>query len=146
MEIIPEKIVDVNKDIENHQIGCIYDKALAKLKIKLGDLAIHSKSMSLIIKYVLEIIEATPIKGSKQKDMALKLMRAVIVDLSDGEDKRVLTQLLDDGTISDLIELVIDATKGKLDVNVAVKIASGCFTSFIPYVVKKVKLLKKKER
>ena len=77
MEIIPEKIVDVNKDIENHQIGCIYDKALAKLKIKLGDLAIHSKSMSLIIKYVLEIIEATPIKGSKQKDMALKLMRAV---------------------------------------------------------------------
>ena len=76
--------------------------------------------------------------------MALKLMRAVIVDLTDGEDEKVLTKLLDDGTVSNLIELVIDATKGKLDVNVAVVVVSGCLSRFGPYVVKKVKQLRGK--
>lgn len=124
--------------------GIIYDDALLRLKDRMKDLAIRSTSLPLIIKYVIEIFERTPIKGTEKKTMALKLMRAIIVDLTDGEDEKILTQLLDDGTISNLIELVIDATKGKLDVNVAVKIAYGCFSKFVPYVVKKVRQLRGK--
>jgi hypothetical protein len=122
----------------------IYDDGLVRLKDKVSDLAIRSTSMPLIIKYVIEIFEGTPITGTEKKTMSLKLIRAIIVDLTEGEDEKILTLLLDDGTISNLIELVIDATKGKLDVNVAVKIASGCFTNFIPYVVKKVRQLRGK--
>jgi|TARA_B110000259_G_scaffold106092_1_gene121706 hypothetical protein len=125
--------------------GIIYDDALVRLKNRLTDLAIKSTTMPLIIKYVIEIIEGTQIKGSEKKTMALKLMRTIIVDLTDGEDEEVLTRLLDDGTISDLIELVIDASKGKLDVNVAVKVVAGCFTKFVPYVVKKFKKLRGKD-
>jgi hypothetical protein len=122
----------------------IYEDALVRLKDKVTDLVIRSTSMPLIIKYVIEIFEGTPITGREKKTMSLKLIRAIIVDLTEGEDERILTLLLDDGTISDLIELVIDATKGKLDVNVAVKIACGCFTNFIPYVFKKVRQLRGK--
>ncbi|AET73228.1 hypothetical protein PGAG_00339 [Phaeocystis globosa virus 12T] len=143
MDGATNSVVEFNKDIEI-VAGVIYDGALEQLKEKVGDLAIHSTSLPLIIKYVIEIIEGTPIKGPAQKDMALKLMRAVIVDLTDGEDEKVLTKLLDDGTVSNLIELVIDATKGKLDVNVAVVVVSGCLSRFGPYVVKKVKQLRGK--
>jgi hypothetical protein len=122
----------------------IYDDAWLKLKDRMGDLAIHSTSMPLIIKYVIEILEGTHIKGKDKKTMALKLMKSIIVDLTNGDDEKILTQLLDDGTISDLIDLVIDATKGKLDVNVAVKIAYGCYSTFVPYVVKKVRQLRSK--
>jgi hypothetical protein len=126
------------------EVNNIYESALEKLKLKVVDVAIHSSSMPLIIKYAMEVVEATPIKGAEQKEMALKLTRAVIVDITDGEDETVLTKLFDDGTISNIIELVVDATKGKLDVNAAVEIASGCLTSFIPYVLRKIKTLRKK--
>ncbi len=48
----------------------------------------------------MELVEETPLKGSEQKEMALKLIRALIVDLTEGEDERVLIQLLDDGTLT----------------------------------------------
>ena len=134
-------VVNYNKDIEIIS-DVIYDNTLEKLKVKVGDLAIGSTSLPLIIKYVIEIIEDTSIKGPAQKDMALKLMRAVIVDLTNGEDEKILTKLLDDGTVSNLIELVIDATKGKLDVNVATVVVSGCLSRYVPYIVKKVKQLR----
>jgi len=148
MAVASERVVEVVaiKEAVERDIGIvagvIYDGALEKLKAKVMGVAIRSTSMPLIIKYVIEIIEGTPIKGPAQKDMALKLMRAVIVDLTDGEDEKILTKLLDDGTVSNLIELVIDATKGKLDVNVAVVVVSGCLTRFVPYVLKKVKQIR----
>jgi hypothetical protein len=114
----------------------IYNNALLGLKDRVADLVINSTSLPLIIKYVIEIIEVTDLKGRDKKIMALKLMSSIIVDLTNEEDKKILTPLLDDGIISDLIELVIDATKGKLDVNVAVKIASGCFSKFIHMLLK----------
>ena len=82
----------------------------------------------------MELVEETPLKGSEQKEMALKLIRALIVDLTDGEDERVLIQLMDDGTIGNMIDLIVDATRGRLNVNSAVKVTTGCLNRCIPYL------------
>ena len=88
----------------------------------------------------MESIEETPIKGAEQKEMALKLIRALVVDFTDGEDEKVLVQLLDDGTISNMIDLIVDATRGKLNINTIATVGSGCFNSCIPYLFSTKKL------
>ena len=81
----------------------------------------------------MEAIEKTPIKGAEQKEMALKLIRALIVDLTENNDEEVLLKLLDDGTIGNMIDLIVDATRGKLDINTVAQVSSGCFKHCIPY-------------
>lgn len=112
----------------------VYETTLAKLKVKVSAITIRSSTLHLIIKYVMELVEQTPLKGSEQKEMALKLIRALIVDLTDAEDERVLLQLLDDGTIGNMIDLIVDATKGRLDINTAVKVTTGCLNRCVPYL------------
>lgn len=116
-------------DIQN-----IYKKTLAKLKVKVSAISIRSSTLHLIIKYVMELVEQTPLKGSEQKEMALKLIKELIVDLTEGEDERVLLQLLNDGTIGNMIDLIVDATKGRLDINTALQVTTGCLNRCLPYL------------
>ena len=116
-------------DIQN-----VYETTLAKLKVKVSAITIRSSTLHLIIKYVMELVEQTPLKGSEQKEMALKLIRALIVDFTDAEDERVLLQLLDNGTIGNMIDLIVDATRGRLDINTAVQVTTGCLNRCLPYL------------
>ena len=116
-------------DIQN-----VYETTLAKLKVKVSAITIRSSTLHLIIKYVMELVEQTPLKGSEQKEMALKLIRALIVDFTDADDERVLLQLLDDGTIGNMIDLIVDATRGRLDINTAVQVTTGCLNRCLPYL------------
>ena len=116
-------------DIQN-----VYETTLAKLKVKVSAISIRSSTLHLIIKYVMELVEQTPLKGSEQKEMALKLIRALIVDFTDAEDERVLLQLLDDGTIGNMIDLIVDATRGRLDINTTVQVTTGCLNRCLPYL------------
>lgn len=116
-------------DIQN-----VYETTLAKLKVKVSAITIRSSTLHLIIKYVMELVEQTPLKGSEQKEMALKLIRALIIDFTDAEDERVLLQLLDDGTIGNMIDLIVDATRGRLDINTAVQVTTGYLNRCLPYL------------
>ena len=115
-------------------IDNLYESTLEKLKMKVSVINIRSSTLHLIIKYVMELIEKTPLKGSEQKEMALKLIKALIVDLTDKEDEAVLLKLLEDGTIANMIDLIVDATKGRLDINKSVKLVVGCLHRCIPYL------------
>ena len=122
----------------------MYDKTLSTLKDKISAISIRSSTLHLLIKYVMETIEETPLKGAEQKEMALKLIREIVIDFTENEDEQVLLQLLDNGTISNMIDLIVDATKGKLNINTIINVSSGCINSCIPYFfsTKKTKKLK----
>lgn len=133
MEPATDTIVLTDSTKPKSDIQNLYEATLAKLKVKVSAITIRSSTLHLIIKYVMELVEQTPLKGSEQKEMALKLIRALIVDLTDGEDERVLIQILDDGTIGNMIDLIVDATRGRLNVNTAVQVTTGCLNRCIPY-------------
>ena len=115
----------------------IYDNTLIIVKEKLSNITIRASTIHLIIKYVMETVEKTPIKGTEQKDLALRLIRALIVDLTDKEDEKVLLKLLDDGTISNMIDLIVDATRGRLNINRVVTVSSKLITTCIPFLCRK---------
>ena len=135
-----EKISVTNKKKEKAKakakinVPGIYDSILETLKEKVSVITIRPNTIHLVIKYVMELIEESPIKGVEQKELALKLIRALIIDLTEGEDELVLLKLLDDNTIGNMIDLIVDASKGKLDINTAAKVTSGCIKHCVPYL------------
>ena len=87
----------------------------------------------------MEEVEKTPIKGPEQKEIALNLIKALIIDLTENEDEKVLLDLLNDGTIGNLIDLIVDVSKGKININKISKVSFGCFKRCYPYLCKSKK-------
>ena len=128
------EIQNVNlKALNKPNMSSLYENTLTILKEKVSNISLRASTLHLIIKYVMEQVEHTPLKGSEQKELALKLIKALIIDLTDREDEALLLQLLENGAIGNMIDLIVDATRGKLDINTLAQVGSGCFNSCIPY-------------
>ena len=121
----------------------LYDSTLEQIKFLLNSTNLNILNLHTIIKTIIEIVEETPIKGSEQKTFAIKILREIIDEKTIGEEEAILLLLIDNGTIGNLIDLIIDASKGKLNINALVKTTSGCLSDCVPYTLRK-KLNKKK--
>ena len=114
-------------------VAALAGNCLAELKAKLGEAGVKKSTVALIIRYTMEVVEKTPLKGAAQKDFALRLIGDLVAELPDGDEKAFLSDMIASGGIADTIDLVVSATKGDLDVNKVAKVAatsclSGCLS------------------
>ena len=130
--VVEIKNID-DESVNKPNVSSLYENSLIILKEKISNISVRTTTLHLIIKYVMEYVEYTTLKGSEQKELALKLIRALIIDLTENDDETVLLQLLDNGTIGNMIDLIVDATHGKLDINILTNVGSGCLDSCMPY-------------
>jgi len=141
---IPQKNVIKEEKGKNE----LYDNTLEKVRYLLDATNLNILNLHIIIKSVMEIIEATPIKGSEQKNFAIKILREIIDEKVTGEEEAILLLLIDNGTLGNLIDLVVDASKGKLNINAVTETTTGCLGSCLPYLLiknkKKIKNIKEK--
>ena len=118
----------MNKELIN------VDNYLKIVKTILKGTPINVTSIHLIIRTVMEVVEGTPVKGSEQKTLALKILRQLFVDFTDDDLESTLINLLDNGAIGNLIDLIVDASKGKTDINKIVDTTATCCKFWIPRV------------
>ena len=135
----------VNKVIENKEeiIDKATDKVFETLLEKAKEVGVKKSTLALIIKFVMEAVEDTPVKGSEQKDYALRLIRSLVLELAEGDDKEYLLIALDSGSVADTIDLIVAATRGELNVNMVVETAT---TSCLPCVMGIVSKRSRKEK
>jgi hypothetical protein len=79
-------------------------------------------NINTLINYAIELSEKEKISGKEKRDFALKLIESAIAVLPDDTDalklnKEFLLTSYHNGNIADIIELVVDASKGKLNIN-----------------------------
>jgi len=111
-----------------------YDECLKKLKIKISELnlEITPGSITTIIKLAMEVVEASKLKGEAQKKLVTKIVRKVVVDAPIADEKeKLLLDMIDQGVVGNVIELVVSASKGEVDINAVVQVAVGCCASFL---------------
>ena len=132
---VNEVIVEINgnSDIINKTL---YNNCLNKIKNKLSILEIHLNNIHLLIKYVMETIEETELKGIDQKKIALAIIQDIISEIKNEDEKKILLELLHNNTISNIIDLIVDATKGKINVNNISLVAGNCIEKCLKQMMK----------
>lgn len=110
------------------------DNYLEIVKNILKGTPINVTSIHLIIRTVMEVVEGTPVKGSEQKTLALKILRQLFIDFTDDDIESTLISLLDSGAIGNLIDLVVDASKGKTNINKIIDTTATCCKFWIPRI------------
>jgi len=104
-----------------------FDNCMKELKTKLVGVEVSVENFMVIVRFSMEVVEVTQLKGSVQKELAVSLVRTVVVEapISDNKEK-LLLDMIDQGVLGNTVDLVVDASRGKLDVNTVIKVATGC--------------------
>ncbi len=125
---------DKKEEVGKLLIAAAFDASLRKLNGELAsrDIVITSKTITTVIQISMEIVEATALKGEEQKKLVEKLVTKSVKDAPITEEKRkLLLSMIDEGIVGDVIDLVVSATKGELDVNAIEQVAVGCCLSVL---------------
>ena len=105
----------------------VFEMALTMLKDKTDGTEINASSVIKIMRTAMEVVETTKVKGKEQKDLAVKLVRQVVVDAPITDDKeKLLLDMIDNNILGDTIDLLIQASKGELDINKILEGSAGC--------------------
>ena len=122
------------EEVSNILVAAAYDAALLKLQstLKERNIEVSSKTITQIVKIAMEIVEATKLKGKEQKVLVERIVRKIVTDSPLEESKKsIVISMLDEGIVGDVIDLVVSATKGELDINSVEKVATGCCLAFL---------------
>ena len=65
----------------------------------------------------MEIVEASQVKGNEQKTVEKIVRQVVVIAPISDEKEKLLLDMIDEGVVGEVIELVVSATKGELNVN-----------------------------
>ena len=118
------------------------DNYLKIVKTILKGTPINVTSIHLIIRTVMEVVEGTQVKGSEQKTLALKILRQLFIDFTDDDLESTLIGLLDSGSIGNLIDLIVDISKGKTNINKVIDTTYTCCKFWMPLVNSRLRVRK----
>mgnify|MGYP001175935577 CR=1 FL=1 len=118
----------------NLPIAESYEHCLSKVKKIMEDekVEVTVSTIIYIVKLTIEVLEESKVKGSDKKNIATKVVRKLIVDapISDEKEKLCL-DMVDQGIVSNVIDLVVSASKGELNINAIGGTASACCAAFL---------------
>jgi len=136
--VVTNKAKDLAGDVAEEVVDELFDQCHQHLKIKIGDLEINFANIMTIVKFSMEVVEASKAKGSRQKTLVILLVKQIVKDAPITDDKeKFLLDMIDNGVLSHTIDLVIDASKGNLNINSVGKCAKGVGTSCFSACFKK---------
>ena len=109
----------------------LFINTLINVKKNMENVGLNLNTIHIVIKYVMEATEKTPLKGKEQKAFALRIIKELIDNVPDSnEHKKTLLAMYENDSISNTIELIVSASKGELGINNITQIGS-CLWSCI---------------
>jgi hypothetical protein len=103
-------------------------------QVKENNLSISPEMIMRLLRLAMVVVDKTNESGSKKKEFVINLLKEVVMKSNDisPEDKLQALHLIMGNIVSDSIDFLIDASKGKFDVNkienIAQEVAVSCFT------------------
>ena len=100
-------------------------------KHEIETLNVTPGNISQVLSLAMKVAEKSEAKGEDQKYLAKELVRKVVSQLEEGDEKTLLLSMIDNNILEDMIETIVLASKGKLPINQIVKKAKrSCYDFF----------------
>tara|TARA_A100001011_G_C14317247_1_gene848567 strand:- start:3638 stop:4195 length:558 start_codon:yes stop_codon:yes gene_type:complete len=132
---IAEIAVDVGaavaENVGEDLINMAGDKVFEQLEKKAKEVGIKRNTLTVLLRFTMEAIEDTPIKGIEQRDYAIKLLKALVESQAEDPERAILLNVIDSGILEDTIDLIVSASRGELKLNQVGEAAVSCCLSFL---------------
>ena len=115
----------------------IFKKAKEDFIFKLGDMSITPDSIILVLQYAMEIVELTTLTGPEKKTAVMELVRSAVIDAPmDAHIEKILLEMIDDGILSHIIDIIVSAARGELHLNAVMSASTIACSSIAPRLAK----------
>ncbi len=103
----------VEQSIEETIANTIYN-----LKQQFGEKRITAATIHLVLKETIQLVEDFSCPSAEKREHVVNIVKALIIDLvDDPAEEKILLEIIDRKILENTIDLIILATKGKLNIN-----------------------------
>jgi len=96
--------------------------------------------MFQILKILIELIDVCEMTGSQKRELALKTLKRYVYECNMIKTEKDLCYvLIDDGTLSETINIIISAAKGEFDIKEATELGLTVLERVLILLLKKLK-------
>ena len=106
-----------NKKENTSDNSNLFTNCYTMFKDETRDIEITPANVSKVLAKAMKVVEISEMKGTEQKKLAKDLVSKAVSELPDGEQKTVLTIILENDVLEDMVETIVLATKGELPIN-----------------------------
>lgn len=111
------------------------EEASATFLERVRGMEISTDSIILILQYAMETMEATKLTGDAKKAHVIDMVRRLIVDAPmDNHTEAVLLEMVDDGIVSHIVDIIVSATRGKVNLNAALGAGGVLCSNLMPLI------------
>lgn len=163
LDVVEDKVDEIIENIENEEVAAVAevgveivkdvvsaggkelidmagDEIFEKLEEKCKDVGIKRETLAVLLKFIIEAVEETPLKGADQKEYAIRLLTALVQKQAEEPEKSAILDAIETKTIEGMIDLIISASKGELNINqVGEVVTSSCVPCCLKFVKRRSK-------
>jgi hypothetical protein len=122
-----ELLTETEPLVDESSKSTIFTDVLAQVTTRMTGANISSGTVVVLLKYAMEAVELTEVTGAEQRELVLDIVRRVISDAPLPDDvEAACMNIIDSGVLVGVVDLVVDATKGRVSVNRVAKKAKRC--------------------
>ena len=102
---------------------------------KMDGKLIKPENIMIYVKYAMEIAELTTLKGAEQKQLVIDIIRKIVNDSGlSVEHESICLDFIESGTLSQTIDIIVDATKGRIAVNKPIALLKRIVVCCLPFL------------
>ena len=122
---------------------------VSSLKDRVGLEKLTTKTIHIVLKEAMELVEELNIPGSEKRDNVLRVVKVLVEDLvEDGNEKRLILDIIENNVLENTMDLIIKASKGEININnkATQNQIVGCLTVSLRIIASLVTMCKKKPK
>jgi hypothetical protein len=117
-------------EVVNPRENSDFEKIKSEVFNKMKDIGISKKTLHTFLQIIIETVEQKQVKGDTKKELAILIMTDLVETIPQGGEKEFILELLHNGTISNMIDLVVLASRGEVNINKVIAVSSNCCYGF----------------
>jgi hypothetical protein len=98
---------------------------------KIKDIGISKHTLHTFLQIIIETVEGADVKGELKKELAVLIMTELVESMSQSSEKEFVLELIHNGTVSNMIDLVVMASRGEININKVVAVSNNCCIGFL---------------
>jgi hypothetical protein len=136
----------LNTNVEENIYNEIYEKLLKKIKSNFPDIKLSHKTLFQILKILIELIDFYDMTGKQKRELALKILKRYVDESNMSQHEKDLCEILiDDGTLSETINIIISATRGEFDMKDVTELGLTVLERLLILLLKKLRERRKRK-
>tara|TARA_B110000305_G_C19233399_1_gene536279 strand:+ start:476 stop:892 length:417 start_codon:yes stop_codon:yes gene_type:complete len=114
---------------------------------KLESFELNAHNLIKLLRITIEIVETLELPGKDKKLLVIDLLKKYTTESSINEaEKNICLEMINNGTLSETIDLVIDASNGDLDINNVIDLGKSCCAILLRLILQRKEKKKRKKR